>query len=86
MDPIQLVIITVTLVLTILIVVLGIQVFYILKEIRRSIEKMNAMLGDMQKVTGTVGEGVSNLGGILSGMKAGLSIFSSLRKRGGYDE
>lgn len=86
MDPIQLVIITVTLVLTILIVVLGIQVFYILKEMRRSIEKMNAMLGDMQKVTGTVGEGVSNLGGILSGMKAGLSIFSSLRKKGEDDE
>ncbi len=86
MDPIQLVIITVTLVLTILIVVLGIQVFFILKEIRRSIEKMNAMLSDMQKVTGTVGEGVSNLGGIMSGIKAGLSIFSSLRKRGEDDE
>lgn len=86
MDPIQLVIISVTLVLTILIVVLGVQVFFILKEIRRSIEKMNAMLDDMQKVTGTVGEGVSNLGGILSGVKAGLSIFSSLRHKGEDNE
>lgn len=86
MEPVQLVIIIVTLVLTILIVVLGVQVWFILKEIRLSIQKMNRMLDDMQKVTGTVGEGVSNLGGIMSGLKAGLSIFSSLRKKEKDDE
>lgn len=86
MDPIQLVIIIVTFILTILIVVLGIQVFFILKEIRLGLQKMNTMLSDMQKVTNTVGEGVSNLGGVLGGLKAGLSIFSSLRHRGEEDE
>ncbi|OGG24231.1 hypothetical protein A3A79_03525 [Candidatus Gottesmanbacteria bacterium RIFCSPLOWO2_01_FULL_43_11b] len=86
MDPIQLLIIVVTLILTILLVVLGIQMWFILKEIRISIQKMNKMLDDMQKVTGTVGEGVSNLGGVMSGLKAGLSIFSSLRKKGEGDE
>lgn len=86
MEPIQLVIIVVTCILTILIVVLGIQVWLILKEIRLSLQKMNKMLDDMQKVTGTVGEGVSNLGGIVAGMKAGLSLFSSLRKRGEDNE
>lgn len=82
MDPIQIVIIVVTLALTILFIVLGIQVWYIFKEVRSSIQKMNKMLDDMGKVTGTVGEGVSHLGGIVSGLKAGLSVFSSLRKRG----
>ena len=86
MDPIQLLIIVVTLILTILLVVLGIQMWFILKEIRISIQKMNKMLDAMQKVTGTVGEGVSNLGGVMSGLKAGLSIFSSLRKKGEGDE
>ena len=86
MDPIQLLIIVVTLILTILLVVLGIQMWFILKEIRISIQKMNKMLDDMQKVTGTVGEGISNLGGVMSGLKAGLSIFSSLRKKGEGDE
>ena len=86
MDPIQLLIIVVTLILTILLVVLGIQMWFILKEIRISIQTMNKMLDDMQKVTGTVGEGVSNLGGVMSGLKAGLSIFSSLRKKGEGDE
>lgn len=86
MEPIQLLIIVVTVILTILLVVLGIQMWFILKEIRLSLQKMNGMLADMQKVTGTVGEGVSNLGGIVSGLKAGLSLFSSIRKRGDTDE
>lgn len=73
------VIIIISLIITILVVVLGIQVWHILKEIRRSLQKVNTMLEDMTKVTGTVGEGVSHLGGIVSGIKAGLSIFSSLR-------
>lgn len=86
MEPITLLIIITTIVLTVLIVVLGIQVWYILREIRTSIQKMNAMLDDMHKVTGTVGEGVSNLGGLLAGVKTGLSIFSHIRKKGEDNE
>ncbi|MBI3385583.1 hypothetical protein HY031_00695 [Candidatus Gottesmanbacteria bacterium] len=86
MEPITLLIIVTTIVLTVLIVVLGIQVWYILREIRTSMQKMNTMLDDIHKVTGTVGEGVSNLGGLLGGIKAGLSIFSSLRKKGDDNE
>ncbi len=82
MEPITLLIIVTTIVLTVLTVVLGIQVWYILREVRTSLQKMNAMLDDMHKVTGTVGEGVSNFGGLLSGVKAGLSFFSSLRRKG----
>lgn len=82
MDPIQLVIIVISLALTILIVVLGIQVFFILKEIRRSMQKMNKILDDFGKVTGSVGEGAQNLSGLVSGIKAGMGVFSSLRKKG----
>ena len=81
MDPIQLVIIIVTSILTILFVVLGIQVWHILKEIRISVQKMNKMLDDMGRITGAVGQSAENFGGLLSGIKAGLSIFSSLRKK-----
>ncbi len=86
MDPVQLVIIVISLSLTILIVVLGVQVFFILKEIRRSMQKMNKMLDDFGKVTGTVGEGAQHLLGIASGIKAGMSVFSSFRKKGEKDE
>lgn len=79
MDPVQITIIAVSLILTALIVVLGVQVWYILKEMRISIQKMNKMLDDGGKVTGAVSEGVSGIGGLLNGIKSGLSFFSALR-------
>lgn len=82
MDPVQLVIIIISLSLTILIIVLGAQVFFILKEVRRSLQKTNKMLDDFGKVTGSVGEGAQNLSGLVSGIKSGMNVFSSLRKKG----
>lgn len=80
MDPVQFVIIIISFILTFLFVFLGVQVWYILKEMRLGLSKMNKMLDDMGKVTGTVGEGFTSIGGFVSGIKSGLSIFSSLRK------
>ena len=86
MDIVQLVIIVISFILTALVVFLGVQVWHILKEMRRSIQKMNKMLDDMGKVTGTVGESFSGMAGLVSGLKAGLSVFSSLRKKGEDNE
>lgn len=79
MDTTQFIIVIVVSVLTTLFVVLGIQVFYILKEIRISIQKVNRMLDDMGKVSGTVGNSVSNLGGFINGLKSGITAITSLR-------
>ncbi len=86
MDIVQLTIIIISIVLTLLVVVLGVQMWFILKEVRSSFQKANKMLEDFGKVTGSVGEGVANLSGLVSGMKAGLSVFSALHKRGGKDD
>ncbi len=80
MDIVQLVIIVISLILTALVVFLGVQVWLILKEMRISLQKMNKMLDDFTKVTGTIGDTASGFSGILSGIKAGMSIFSGLRK------
>jgi hypothetical protein len=82
MDPIQLTIIVVTFALTILLVVLGIQVFYILKEIRLSIQKANKMLDDAGAVTGTVSSGITSMSGFLNGIKSGISLITSLKNKG----
>lgn len=86
MDPVQLTIIVISFILTVLVVVLSIQVWYILKEVRCSFQKMNKMLDDAGRVTGTVGESVEGLGGLVSGIRTGLSFFSSFRKKGEDDE
>lgn len=85
MDPIQIVIIVISLTLTVLIVILGIQVLQILKEMKKSVEKMNKMLDDTQKVTGTFSSSVQGMGGLISGLKSGFSLFSS-HKKGEDDE
>lgn len=81
MDPIQLTIIGVSLTLTLLLVVLGIQVYYILKEIRLSVHKANKMLDDAGKVSGTITEGVTSMSGFVNGIKTGLAMITSFQKK-----
>lgn len=79
MEPIQLTIIVISVVLTTLFVFLGIAVWHILKEMKQSLQKVNKMLDDAGKVTGTVSEGVSGMAGLVEGLKTGLSVFSAIR-------
>lgn len=81
MDPVQLTIIVISVALTILVIVLGIQVWYILKEMRHSLEKVNKMLDDAGKVSGAVSEGVVGMSGFVNGLKTGLSAVTSLLKK-----
>lgn len=86
MEPTQIVIIAISIVLTSLFIALGIQLWFILKEVRISIQKVNKMLDDTGRVTGAVGEGFSNVSGLMSGLKTGLSLVTSLRKKGEDNE
>ena len=78
MDATQLTIILISIALAILIIVLGIQVWFILKEIRTSLVKMNKMLDDAGKVSGAVSEGVVGMSGFMNGLKTGISAITSL--------
>jgi hypothetical protein len=86
MEPTQIVLIAISVVLTTLFIALGVQVWFILKEIRVSLTKVNKMLDDAGKVTGAVGEGVTNVSGLMNGIKAGMSLVTSIRKKGENDE
>lgn len=78
MDPTQLTIIVISFALAILLIILGIQVWYILKEIRLSLQKMNKMLDDAGKVSGTISEGIVGMSGFVNGLKTGISAVTSL--------
>jgi hypothetical protein len=78
-NPTELVIILVTVALSTLFIILGIQLYFILKEVRQSIRKVNKMLDDGGRVTGTVGDSVENLSGFVQGVKSGLSAIASLK-------
>ena len=78
MDPTQLTIIIISFALALLLIILGIQVWYILKEIRTSLQKMNTMLDDAKKVSSTVSEGIVGMSGFVNGLKTGISAITSL--------
>ncbi len=85
MDPIQFTIIIISVTLTVLFVFVGIQVFYILKEMRQSVRKINKMLDDGGKMTGAVSDTVEGMSGLVSGVKAGLALVSKLGGKKGDD-
>jgi hypothetical protein len=100
MDPIQTVIIFVSVTLTTIIAILSIQVWNILKEFRISVHKMNGildestlslqkvnkMLDDAGTVSGTVSQGVVQASGFLSGIRSGISMLSAFIPKKNYNE
>ncbi len=78
MDPTQLTIIIISFALALLLIILGIQVWYILKEIRIALQKTNSMLDDAKKVSGTVSAGIVGMSGFVNGLKTGITAITSL--------
>jgi uncharacterized protein YoxC len=69
--PAQILLVIVISVLTLLLTVIGVQVFFIFKELRHSVEKMNKILDDAGKISESVAKPFSAISG-------SLSSFSSL--------
>lgn len=73
-DPVQMILLVVILVLTILLVVLGVQVFFILKELRQTITKTNKVLDNADSITENIDAPLSALSSLALGVKASSLI------------
>ncbi len=73
-DPAQAALFLVILILTVLLVVLGIQVFFILRELRKTIDKVNKVLDDTSIITESVSKPISSLSTLAMGLKTGATI------------
>lgn len=74
MDTAQVVLIFVIVVLTVLLLVLGIQVFFILRDVRKTLSKANKVLDDASHITRNVSGPIEALSSFSSTMKAGSVI------------
>lgn len=74
-DTVQLVLLIVIIVLTGLLVILGIQVFYILKELRTTLKKTNRVLDNADSITSNIEGPLSALSSLAIGTKA-TSLFA----------
>lgn len=80
-DPAQTALFLVIIVLTILLLALGIQVFFILRELRQTINKANKVLDDTGIITESVSGPISNLSNMATGLKLGSVIASLLSRK-----
>ncbi|HET9947182.1 MAG TPA: hypothetical protein VFQ63_03915 [Patescibacteria group bacterium] len=87
MDTAQLLLTIVIVVLTILLIVIGVQVFFILREFRKTVSKTNKILEDTGVITESISNPISNLSTLTSGLKIGSLIakFLAGKKHGHHD-
>lgn len=82
-DSTQILLIIVIVVLTVLLSVIGVQVFFILREVQRSIQKMNKMLDDAGKISESIAKPITSLSNSITGVSgiAGLLGWLASRKK-----
>ena len=66
--------------LTVVLVFIGIEFFLILKEMKKTVEKMNLIIDDTHTVTHTVANTVEETAGFISGIKKGAGLVGALRR------
>lgn len=80
MDSAQIILIIVIIFLTVLLAVLGIQVFFILREFRKTVSKANKVLDSTNVITQSVSAPISSLSSIATGIKTGASFINLFKK------
>lgn len=68
-------------IITILLVVIGVQLFLVLRDLRRFLQRANSIVEELEKVGVNVGRGYSEITGFLSSFKTILHIIDALTKR-----
>jgi len=82
-DNTQLLLIAVVTVLTALLTIIGVQVFFILREIRESIKKFNKIIDDAGTISESIAQPIASLSSSITGVSgvAGLLGWLSQRKK-----
>ena len=77
----QILLFAVITVLTIVMVVIGYQIFMILGEIRKMLQKFNKVVDSTVNVSASISKSLTNINGFTQGMKTVMGIFNVFRKK-----
>lgn len=80
MDIAQIALFVVIIVLAILLLILGIQVFFILREFRKTVFKANKVLDNTNVITESVSAPISSLSGIAAGIKTAAPLIGLFKR------
>ena len=79
-DPIQILLTVIITTLTVLLVIIGIEVFQILKEVKKNLEKLNVILDNAQVISRCLVEPVEEASSFFHGIKKGVDFFKFFSK------
>lgn len=79
MDTAQLLMIIVVVILTGLLLILGIQVYLILSEVRKTLSKANKVIDDIELLAQSIANPISKLASLTSGLRTGAVIASVIK-------
>ena len=79
-EPAQILLFIVIITLTVLLLVLGIQTFFILRDLRKTISKANKVLDNTGEITESVSAPISSLSSVLMGLKVGGVVARLVKK------
>ncbi|HUV47151.1 MAG TPA: hypothetical protein VMW29_03385 [Candidatus Bathyarchaeia archaeon] len=77
-DPIQILLIFVITTLTILLFIIGLEVFQILKELKKTVEKVNKILTDSGRISEAVAQPIEEASDFIMGLQKGLKFFKTV--------
>ncbi len=81
MDNTQIMFTIVLTISTIFLVVIGVQLIFILKELREGLKKINKIIDNFEKVGGSFEQGVAEIMGFVSGIKSIIKLIDLLHKK-----
>lgn len=79
-DTIQIILTIVITTLTVLLVFIGVEVFQILKEFKKTMEKFNKIMDDAHTVTHSIATPVEEASHFIMGLKKGVSFFKAVSR------
>jgi len=82
----QILLFVVVTILTTLLSLAGIQVYFILKELRETMKKINRMMDDVNTITTSVAQPIAGVSGFLMGLRSGSDIMKFILKKGKKEE
>ncbi len=80
MEPTQILLIVVVSILTVILTIIGYQLYLILGELKNAFRKINKMLDNGLSISETISKSVTGVAGVVSGIKTGLSVFNIFKK------
>jgi hypothetical protein len=81
MDAAQILLLVVVVVLSFILLILGIQIFFILREFKRTISKVNKVLDDTGSITESVSAPIASLSSVLTSVKLGSALLKMIQKK-----